>query len=169
MHLPNLPFCVKTLVSGTICLQVKTWDKVNEGMIKMYKAEVLGKLPVMQHFLFGTILPLSLPESLLQSSTPSNSTTPVGDSHVGHAHPHTRHIHPKVLAQHPDIGPGVSIEGGAGQLETGWGDCCGIHVPSAFAAAEDEKLKAAGGAIPSARPGVGILNFGAAVRPVPFD
>lgn len=35
---------------------VSDWTKVNSGLLKMYKAEVLEKLPVVQHFPFGTIL-----------------------------------------------------------------------------------------------------------------
>lgn len=35
---------------------VKTWDKILEGMIKMYLAEVLSKFPVVQHFHFGSVL-----------------------------------------------------------------------------------------------------------------
>lgn len=35
---------------------VPTWAKVNQGLLKMYRAEVLSKFPVIQHFLFGSLL-----------------------------------------------------------------------------------------------------------------
>ncbi|KZT26097.1 Phosphotyrosyl phosphatase activator [Neolentinus lepideus HHB14362 ss-1] len=108
---------------------VKTWDKVNSGMIKMYQAEVLGKLPVIQHFLFGSILPYDGP-SLPQPENPD-------DEHWGHNHAHDT--------------------GGAGQREVGWGDCCGIPVPSVFGAAAVEEKRD------------GFRLSGPGIRPVPFD
>ncbi|KAJ7151700.1 Phosphotyrosyl phosphatase activator [Mycena filopes] len=98
---------------------VKTWDKVNSGMVKMYTAEVLGKLPVMQHFLFGSLLPWGGP-------------VVADDDGGGDGHPH-------------------------GHKHEGWGDCCGIPVPSAFAAAANEGRKK------------GTRIAGEGIRRVPFD
>jgi serine/threonine-protein phosphatase 2A activator len=96
-------------------------------MIKMYQAEVLGKLPVIQHFLFGSIIPLNLPPSL---------ATPAPSVGVSELDPHHGHVH--------------------SQTEVGWGDCCGIPLPSAFAAAQAERAG-----------GLGLSGPG--IRPVPFD
>ncbi|XP_047495071.1 serine/threonine-protein phosphatase 2A activator-like [Penaeus chinensis] len=38
---------------------VQSWGKINQGLIKMYKAEVLHKFPVVQHVLFGSILSIT--------------------------------------------------------------------------------------------------------------
>ncbi|TNM92387.1 serine/threonine-protein phosphatase 2A activator [Takifugu flavidus] len=35
---------------------VPSWSKINQGLIKMYRAECLEKFPVIQHFKFGSLL-----------------------------------------------------------------------------------------------------------------
>ena len=36
--------------------QLPAWGRVTAGMLRMYEAEVLGKLPIAQHFQFATLL-----------------------------------------------------------------------------------------------------------------
>ncbi|GMM56905.1 peptidylprolyl isomerase [Maudiozyma humilis] len=87
---------------------VKKWSKVAEGMVKMYNAEVLGKLPIMQHFYFSEFLPC--PEGV----------TPPHESGSGNIHDE-------------------ELEEELSHVHGTYGDCCGIKVPSAFAASEADK------------------------------
>ncbi|KAK9463686.1 Phosphotyrosyl phosphatase activator [Lipomyces oligophaga] len=101
----------------------KSWTKVSEGMVKMYTNEVLGKVPIMQHFLFGKLLPLDE----LPSEKHSGGKSAADQTHAGHIH------------------------------QEGWGDCCGIKVPSSIAASQMNhvgELRTVPGGVP---------------RPIPFD
>ncbi|KDE06777.1 hypothetical protein MVLG_02973 [Microbotryum lychnidis-dioicae p1A1 Lamole] len=106
---------------------VKTWAKVNSGMLKMYTAEVLAKLPVAQHFLFGTLLTFPLPPD--GEELEGNGEGEEGVHLDAHGHVHVR--------------------------GEGFGDCCGIAIPSAFAAAEAIRRKEEGS--------------GGKLRRIPFD
>jgi serine/threonine-protein phosphatase 2A activator len=89
----------------------KSWQKVEDGMRKMFVREVLGKLPIMQHFLFGGLIP--------------------GTEGMGQLDPETlraqaeRMQHVKAYGHEPDY----------------WGDCCGIKVPSTVAAGEEMRKR----------------------------
>ncbi|KAI9502997.1 Serine/threonine-protein phosphatase 2A activator 2 [Coemansia spiralis] len=88
----------------------KSWEKVNVGLIKMFKAEVIGKLPIMQHFMFGTLISFS---GGSMSGKMANDAE--HENHDGCDHPHIYAF---------------------GQE---FPDCCGIKVPSAIAAAQAGK------------------------------
>lgn len=100
----------------------KNWGKVEQGMRRMLVKEVLGKLPVMQHFLFGSLVPAErgmnreeeagvAPESQEQEG----GELKLGENGVGHVH-----------------------------REDAWGDCCGIKIPSTVAAAQEAKKRGEG-------------------------
>lgn len=42
-----------------IAATVPSWRRVSEGLLKMYRVEVCGKLPIMQHQLFGHLFPFA--------------------------------------------------------------------------------------------------------------
>jgi len=49
------PLAEHSPILNDICA-VPNWAKVHGGLLKMYRAECLAKIPIMQHFLFGSIL-----------------------------------------------------------------------------------------------------------------
>jgi serine/threonine-protein phosphatase 2A activator len=99
----------------------KSWEKVEGGMRRMFVAEILKKLPVMQHFLFGSLIPavedMSNEEEL---GVPSEENESEGGEVV--MQDGMKHVH---------------------QMNS-WGDCCGIKVPSSVAAAEEMKKRMGG-------------------------
>jgi len=101
----------------------KSWSKVEAGMRRMFVAEVLKKLPVMQHFLFGSLIPAVQGMSTEEEyGVPSEDDETEGGEVVVMVDG-MKHVH---------------------QMNS-WGDCCGIKVPSSVAAAQEMKKRMGGG------------------------
>lgn len=105
----------------------KSWKKVEQGMRRMFIKEVLGKLPVMQHFLFGTLIPAVEGMSREKAAVRQDEVDEQDGS-----------IESREMAQHDH----------AGQMhvhrDAAWGDCCGIKIPSTVAAAQARRKKGNG-------------------------
>lgn len=54
--------------------RLSSWQRVCSNLFRMYKGEVLGKYPIMQHFLFGSLLTLQPSHSSESSHTPEEKT-----------------------------------------------------------------------------------------------
>ncbi|KAI4200310.1 MAG: hypothetical protein LQ350_004058 [Teloschistes chrysophthalmus] len=102
----------------------KNWEKVEQGMRRMFVKEVLGKLPVMQHFLFGSLVPAA--EGMSR------------EEDFGGVRPEAEERE----------GGEVVVEGEGGvrhvHRDDAWGDCCGIKIPSTVAAAQEARKNGEG-------------------------
>lgn len=56
-HVKTGPFMEHSHILYDIAKRVRTWSDVASGLLRMFRAEVLGKFPVAQHFRFGQLLP----------------------------------------------------------------------------------------------------------------
>lgn len=102
----------------------KSWAKIEGGMRRMFVSEVLGKLPVMQHFLFGALIPAAegMSDPGEKGIKDEEDEEEGGGVEVFDDQDGVRHVH----------------------QQTGWGDCCGIKVPSSIGAAGELKKRGAG-------------------------
>ncbi|KAI9891953.1 MAG: Serine/threonine-protein phosphatase 2A activator 2 [Vezdaea aestivalis] len=91
----------------------KSWVKVRDGMKRMFVKEILKKVPVMQHFLFGGLIPASekMSKALTILEDSEDPSFVVVDG--------MRHVH----------------------SPNSWGDCCGIKVPGSIGAAQEVKKR----------------------------
>ena len=110
----------------------KSWAKIEAGMRKVFVKEILGKRTVMQHFLFGSLVPAAdgMSGALKDGEAESDDEDVAGagdeSGHSGEVQVFRdqqgkKHIHSPV----------------------GWSDCCGIRVPGSVGAA-GERAKAEG-------------------------
>ena len=96
----------------------KNWGKVEAGMRRMFVKEVLGKLPVMQHFLFGRLIPAD-DRMGTAADADANEVKNAEDGNEVVMQDGMKHVH----------------------QQSAWGDCCGIKVPSSIGATQEMKKK----------------------------
>ncbi|KAH7068273.1 serine/threonine-protein phosphatase 2A activator 2 [Paraphoma chrysanthemicola] len=105
----------------------RNWGKIESGMRKMFRKEILEKLPVMQHFLFGSLIKAEdgMTHEEDAGVEPEEEEVEGGEVKVFDDEAGKRHVH----------------------ANAGWGDCCGIRVPAAVGAEGEERKMGVGRAL----------------------
>ena len=128
----------------------KSWAKVEKGMRLMFLKEVLGKVPVMQHFLGGSLIELghgpdSAEDKEEELGGGSGEMTMKGEKFDSTS---AVPLHPsdRKQQQHHDSSNSSStaFDDHNNHTHSGWGDCCGIRIPSSVGALQEMRKRMGG-------------------------
>jgi hypothetical protein len=62
---------------------IPEWARICSGLLRLFQAEVLGKLPVIQHLVFGNLLPCTWKNSAVESAETSSIQSASSSGHLG--------------------------------------------------------------------------------------
>ena len=135
----------------------KGWAKVEKGMRLMFLKEVLGKVPVMQHLLGGSLIDVGLGHGVTEEENKADEQLEDGMGKMTGSGekaesgsvvlPPGEHQHDSNNNKNNNNNTTSVVKDddhSSHHTHSGWGDCCGIRLPSSVGALQEMRKRMGG-------------------------